>query len=146
MDRLAPSLLWANLNGFKVPLSTFRHAYYTIFHCKSQLILICFLNIFQKIFELTDYFLAAARAGQYNRPCNQFLYLFLIDYLITTRQLSYHSINLSTYIKSFNLRAFFNLSAAALLCSSVRLDFTVFALKEINFFGTIKNTPTTFPS
>ena len=145
MDRFAPSLLWANLSGFEVSLSTLRE-HYIIFSGKSQLILICFLNIFQKIFELTDYFLAAARAGQYNCLCNQFLPTFLIDYLITTKQLSLLSTNLSTYIKSLNLRAFFNLSAAALLCSSVRLDFTVFALKEINFFGTIKNTPTTFPS
>ena len=83
MDRFAPSLLWANLNGFEVSLSTLRE-HYTIFSGKSQLILICFLNIFQKIFELTDYFLAAARAGQYNRLCNQFLPQFLIDYLITT--------------------------------------------------------------
>ena len=86
MERLAPSLLWANHNGFEVSLSTLRE-HYIIFSGKSQLILICFLNIFQKIFELAD-FLAAARAGQYNRPFNQFLPTFLIDYLITTRQLS----------------------------------------------------------
>ena len=71
MDRLAPSLLWANLSGFEVSLSTLRE-HYTIFSGKSQLILICFLNIFQEIFELTDYFLAAARIICYTQACNQF--------------------------------------------------------------------------
>ena len=55
VDRFTPSLLWANLSGFEVSLSTLRE-HYTIFSDKSQLILICFLNIFQKIFEPTDYF------------------------------------------------------------------------------------------
>ena len=55
VDRFAPSLLWANLNGFEVSLSTLRE-HYTIFPDKSQLISVYFLNIFQEIFEPTDYF------------------------------------------------------------------------------------------
>lgn len=51
-----PSLLWANLNGFEVSLSTFRHVYYTIFSGKSQLISVYFSNIFKEFFELTDCF------------------------------------------------------------------------------------------
>ena len=102
MDRFAPSLLWANLSGFEVSLSTLRE-HYTIFPGKSQLILICFLKNFQEIFELTYCFLAAARAGQYNRPCNQFLYLFLIDYLINIRLTLIPWYNLSTDINSLNI-------------------------------------------
>ena len=55
VERLAPSLLWANHNGFEVSLSTLRE-HYTIFTGKSQLISVYFSNIFQEIFELTYLF------------------------------------------------------------------------------------------